>query len=168
MKIEQVTVNLRWHHEKSCFAVYIIIRNRIIWNKNIKIHLLQEMFLEVNLWGFFFSPDFLIFRSTWKPKNWFSLKKNRLICYCKINNYQNKQKSSQGYQVNYVKKHYAKFQNDWSSWFWVMMYTDFKNNKFKLYFFPFLYARTCVHVRVCMYICFLDKRYLNWIHKKLF
>ena len=37
----------------------------------------------------------------------------------------------QRYLVNYVKKYCAKFQNDWSSRFWVMMYTDFKNNKFQ-------------------------------------
>ena len=33
--------------------------------------------------------------------------------------------------MNYVKKYCANFQNDWSSRFWVMMYTDFKNNKFQ-------------------------------------
>ena len=54
-----------------------------------------------------------------------------LICYCKMNNYSNKQRSSQQYLVNYVRKCCAKFQNDWFSRFWVMMYTDFKNNRFQ-------------------------------------
>lgn len=31
--------------------------------------------------------------------------------------------------MNYVKKHWAKFQNDWSSRFLVMVGTDFKNEK---------------------------------------
>ena len=42
--------------------------------KKIKVHLLKKMFLEVILVGFFF--DFSIFRSIWKPKNWFTLKKS--------------------------------------------------------------------------------------------
>ena len=48
-------------------------------------HLLKEMFLEVTLGGFFF--DFSIFRRTWKPKKPIFAQKNRLICYCKIDNY---------------------------------------------------------------------------------
>ena len=85
LKIAQVTVNLRGASKKSCFAVYIITRNRIIWNKKNKMHLLKYMFLELTLGGFFF--EFWIFRSTWNAKNGFSLMKNRLICYCKNNNY---------------------------------------------------------------------------------
>ena len=60
--------------KKSCFAVYIITHNRIIWNKKIEMHLLNELFLDVTLGGFFFY--FSTFRSTWKPNNRFPLKKS--------------------------------------------------------------------------------------------
>ena len=48
------SASLKAPQKKSCFAVYIITRNRIIWNKKIKVHLLTKMFLEVTLRRFFF------------------------------------------------------------------------------------------------------------------
>ena len=78
-KIERMTINIGRRAKKSCFVVYIITRNIIIWNKKFKVYLLKEMFLEVTLGGVFF--DFLAFRGTWKPKNCFSLRKSANLLF---------------------------------------------------------------------------------------
>lgn len=49
LNIERVVVNL----EKKLFAVRTITRNRIIVNEKVKMHLLEEKFLEVTAREFF-------------------------------------------------------------------------------------------------------------------
>ena len=116
LKIERVIVNLRRQLEKQLFCgVHHNSQQNQLKQKN------QNSFVKgdvsrVNSGRIFFFSIFQFFVALGSQKNRFSLK-NRLICYCKINNYQKKLKSSQGYLVNDIKKCCAKFQNNWSSRF---------------------------------------------------
>ena len=94
LKIERVTANLRRRLEKKLFCgIHNNSQQNYLKKKTIKMHLLKEMFLEVTLGRFFSIFQFFVDLGSQKIE---FLLKNRLICYCKINNYLKKTKKLPG------------------------------------------------------------------------